>query len=398
MSLPRWVRVLESGLSRLGRLPGMQSNVLASAPATSKRLLYAAAFFTFASLGFIVDVMRPEIVPPLMVLLSAAATGLIAVGIVYAAVHHPRWIPAFIVLMFVVTFANAAIQNRLESVALADATPLEIRIKLLIDGIGCLLGFVLSYSFFMGFIGAEGTRHARVIAEIDLAHEIHQMLVPMVDRRDGRFEFYGLSMPSTEVGGDLVDVVPVERGWLGYVADVSGHGVGAGLLMGILKSAVHTRVLSGGTLDHMLGDVNKVLVPLSKTNMYVTLAALHDDGSGRLSFSVAGHPPILHYRASTNTIDELSIPQVPLGMFDDRTFESASFVAEPGDILAIVTDGLTEVFDARDDEFGMERLKEAFRATATQPLASISETVLRLTREHGPQSDDQTLLLVRVRT
>lgn len=146
MTVPAWIRVLESGLSRLGRLPGTQSNVLASAPATSKRLLYAAAFFTFASLGFIVDVMRPEIHPPLMVLLSAAA------------------------------------------------------------------------------------------------------------------------------------IAP-----------------------------------------------------------------------------------------------------------------------DPGDLVAIVTDGLTEVFDARDDEFGLERLAQTIRAGASEPLKAIADTVLRVTRAHGPQSDDQTLLLVRVR-
>jgi hypothetical protein len=396
MTLPAWVRALESSLSPLGRHPGPRANALASTPPKSRRLLYAAVFFAFSSLGFIVDVMRPEIEPPLMVLTSAAVTGLLAIAFAYVVAHHPRWFPVVSIVMIASTFANVAVQNQVAGVALVDASRLAIRIKLVVDGVGCLLCFVLSYSFFMWFIGAEGTRHARVLAEIELASEIHRLLVPAVDQRLGRFEFHGLSIPSTEVGGDLVDVVPDERGWVGYVADVSGHGVGAGLLMGILKSAIRTRVLAGGGLDDMLGDVNRVLVPLRKPNMYVTLAALHDDGSGRLSLSVAGHPPILHYHAATDTIEELSVPQLPLGIFEDRVYTSATLTPEAGDLLAIVTDGLTEIFDAGDNEFGLGRLKEAIRNVAGQPLTAIAETVMHLTREHGPQSDDQTLLLVRV--
>jgi serine phosphatase RsbU (regulator of sigma subunit) len=265
-----------------------------------------------------------------------------------------------------------------------------------VDGIGCLLCFVLSYTFFMGFIGAEGTRHARVQAEIDLAGEIHRLLVPVIEQRRGRFEFFGVSVPSTEVGGDLVDVVQTTTGWVGYVADVSGHGVGAGLLMGILKSAMRTRVLAGGTLDRMLDDLNGVIIPLRKPNMFVTLAAVCDDGAGHLAFSVAGHPPILHYRAATGAIEQLTVPQVPLGMFDDRMFASARVSPDAGDLLAIVTDGLTEVFDAADQEFGMERLTTAIRENATLPLEQIGRTVMQQARAHGPQSDDQTLLLIRV--
>jgi hypothetical protein len=398
MTLPPWARALESGLSRLGRIPGTQANFLASTPVKSRRLLYAAAFFTFSSLGFIVDVMRPDVQAPFVVMLSALLTGLTAVLFIYVAAHHPRWFPPLLVVMLAVPFVNAMLQNQTGAVPFADASPLAIRVKLLVDGIGCLLGFVLSYTFFMGFIGAEGTRHARVLAEIELAGEIHRLLVPAVEQHQGRFELYGLSVPSTEVGGDLVDVVPTAGGWVGYVADVTGHGVGAGLLMAILKSSMRTRVLSGGGLDDVLGDVNGVLVPLRKPNMFVTLAALVDDGSGSLAFSVAGHPPILHYRAATGAIDELSVAQVPLGIFEERAFAFARVTPRGGDLLAIVTDGLTEVFDRRDDEFGLERLKDAIRTSATQPLKTIAETVMRLTREHGPQSDDQTLLLVRVNT
>ena len=396
MRLPSWLRALESGLNSLGRYPGGPANLLASTPIKSRRLLYTAAFVTFASLGFIVDVMRPAIQPWPLVVITAALTGVTAVVFVYVVTYHPRWFPLVIVVMLATTFGSALLLNLIASIPLDEATDLAIRVKFTVDGVGCLLCFVLSYTFFMAFIAAEGTRHTRVVAEIELAGEIHRLLVPTLAQRSGRFEFFGASVPSTEVGGDLVDVVAAGAGWVGYVADVSGHGVGAGLLMGMVKSTIRTRVLAGGGLDAVLTDVNQVLVPLRKPNMFVTLAAVSDDGAGGLAFSVAGHPPILHYRASSGAIEELTVPQVPLGMFEDRTFTAARVAPDPVDLIAIVTDGLTEVFDAADREFGMERLAEAIRVSATRPLGDIGRTVMQQARAHGAQADDQTLLLIRV--
>ena len=83
-------------------------------------------------------------------------------------------------------------------------------------------------------------------------------------------------------------------------------------------------------------------------------------------------------------------------MFENRTFASARVAPAPGDLIAIVTDGLTEVFDAADREFGMERLIDAIRMSATRPLQEIGGTLMQQARAHGKQSDDQTLLLIRV--
>lgn len=111
---------------------------------------------------------------------------------------------------------------------------------------------------------------------------------------------------------------------------------------------------------------------------------------------MAGHPPVLHVRAATGTVEEVTTPAVPLGIFDDRLFTSRRISADAGDLLAIVTDGLTEVFDRDDVEFGLERLKETIRGNAALPLPEIAAMVLQRTREHGAQSDDQTLLLIRL--
>jgi hypothetical protein len=388
--------VFETITRRLGSLPGASPGAIANTPVRPRRLLYLAVFFTFSSLGFIVDILQPTIEAPFRVLLTAAATGLVAMGFVYIAAYHARWFPLALIGMLAMTFGNAFLLNQSPGMLLSKAPPDAVRVKLLIDGLGCLFGFVASYTFFMAFIGMETQRHARVLAEMEIAGEIHRLLVPTIVRTEGRFEFYGTAVPSTEVGGDLVDVLPTAGGWLGYVADISGHGVGAGLLMGIVKSAVRTRLLAGGTLDEILADVNRVLLPLRKPNMFATFAAvLHDEQCGT-SFVTAGHPPILHFRAASGVVEELSIPQLPLAMFDDHPFRCEPIAPAPGDLLMIVTDGLTEVFDAADREFGMAGVAATLRANASLPLSEIAEELLRRTRAHGAKSDDQTLLLIRV--
>jgi hypothetical protein len=371
-----------------------RAEFLRSVPFRSGLFLLAAVFFAFSSLGFISDIMSGRVNPASVVLFNATAAGLVAIVYAYGATGHRRWSLAGILMLvglitLVVTRSSSALR--------IEAAPAgAIHTKLLMDGLGCLVGFVASYSAFMRFIGTEGARYMRVHADIELARGIHRMLVPRIGWRNEQFELYGMSLPSHEVGGDLVDTLPLEHGWIGYVADVSGHGVASGLLMGIVKSAIRTRLLMDSGLDDLLTDVNQVLFDLSKPNMFVTLAALRHDGADQLTFSVAGHPPILHYVAASSTIEELSIAQVPLGMFEDRGFASASTTARSGDLFVLVTDGLTEVFDTSGNELGLERLKESILADASRPLSEIAEGIVRLAREHGERRDDQTLLLVRV--
>src|SRR5262249_49200266 len=176
----------------------------------------------------------------------------------------------------------------------------------------------------------------------------------------------------------------------------SGHGVAAGLLMGMLKSTARTKLQTGEPLDGLLNTLNSVLVDLKSPTMFATFAGVQGDAGSNLQFTVAGHLPILHYHATTTGLSELSIPQVPLAMFSDQVFTSGVVTCDAGDLLVILTDGLVEVFDRADEEFGFERLKALIRTHATAPLATIETRVFEAVRAHGTQLDDQTLLLIRV--
>ena len=271
--------------------------------------------------------------------------------------------------------------------------PLPGRLQL--DGVWMLVSMVTSYSCFLWFLRSTATRYLRVSAEMELAHQIHQVLVPPIAVTHGEFEFGGISTPSGEVGGDLVDVVARDGTWLGYVADVSGHGVSSGVVMGMFKSALRMRLLHPGPLSALLDDLNTILFPLKSSSMFVTAVCVRGGAGGALEYAVAGHLPILRVRADTREIEEITTPQIPIGMFEDYRFTSSTLECGRGDLLALITDGLTEVFDAKDEQFGIEAVKAILGRLSDRPLAEISREIVAAARAYGTQIDDQTLLLIR---
>ena len=261
------------------------------------------------------------------------------------------------------------------------------------DAIGLIVTVTTGYTFFLTFISMTATRYLRAQAEIAIASDIHRVLVPAVDKRIGNFEFLGWSVASGDVGGDLVDLVEHEQGWLGYVADVSGHGVGPGVVVGMFKSALRMRARAGGSIAALLDDIHAVLMPLKQPQMFVTVACVRGGPGDELECAVAGHLPVLRIR--NGCVDEVTSPQIAVGMFDGTTFSSSSVDCRPGDLFALLTDGLIEVFDARRNELGLEWAKDVLRSSASQPLSTIADRLLADARAHGNQVDDQTVLLIR---
>jgi hypothetical protein len=339
---------------------------------------------TFAAFGFLIDVMNRGRSAPLTLALNVVMTGTVPVGLVWARMTNRRRI-----------FVAVAVAYSLHTMfggRVFHPLPAAPPGRLFLDAMGAMFTLVGGYLLFIRFINSSASRYLRARTEIELARDIHQVLVPPIDRRIGDVEFYGWSFPSGEVGGDLVDVVEHEGGWLGYVADVSGHGVASGVVMGMFKSALRARLLSGAGLASLLADLNAILIPLKPAASFVTVAAVRG-GERTIECAVAGHHPVLRLRG--NQIDELTPPQLAVGMFADVAFDAQVVDWQPGDLLALVTDGLLEVFDAQDRELGLAWARQVLAAHRDRPLAEIAERLLAGARAHGPQLDDQTVLLIR---
>ena len=181
-----------------------------------------------------------------------------------------------------------------------------------------------------------------------------------------------------------------------YVADVAGHGIQAGVFMGMVKSSARTALLRPGPLKGFLADLNRVLFDIKAASAtYVTFACLRCGEGGKVEYSLAGNGPILHYHARSKTTSQLAMEQFPLGMFANTTFQSSFIEVERGDILTLLTDGMPEVADANDEQFGLERIGAIVARNADGPLADLTERLFAAVRQHRSRTDDETLVLVR---
>lgn len=352
----------------------------------------ATVFLLFSTIGFGNDLLIGGRWSTLQLTVRVLLPALFAVAAFITTTRSPKFLPLAVVL-FVLMVVPPWWLTPGAPAPPARSAGLDARLRLSVWGMATAA--MASYGFFLMFIVGEGKRHARVHAEIALARSLHQVLAPPVGRRVGRFEFAGQSLPSDEVGGDLIDVVETGGRWLAYVADVSGHGVASGTVMAMFKSAMRSHLSANSDLHVLLPAVNDVLLDLKSPNMFITCACVAPREGDVMEVALAGHLPVLHYRGATGSVDELSVANLPLGMFERRTYDTLQVPFDRGDVFALVTDGLTEVFDRKDNEFGLERLKAAVAAHGRRPLPELLDTVIAEVRRHGPQSDDQSMLLVR---
>ncbi|MFZ0734349.1 MAG: PP2C family protein-serine/threonine phosphatase [Candidatus Sulfotelmatobacter sp.] len=272
-----------------------------------------------------------------------------------------------------------------------------MRLRILFDAIGIWAGATLGFRLLLSFVTTEGVASVRMQTELSLAHDIQTTLVPTLSFQTPKFEVYGKSIPSTEMGGDLVDVIESDGSLLAYVADISGHGLPAGQLMGMLKTALRVSLQFHEQPVALLESADRVLPAVKEPDMYATLAMLYFDGSTQAEYALAGHVPILHYRHCSRDTARLSMEQFPLGLIPGGRYASQRVSYSPRDLFLLLTDGITEVVNERDEEFGLARVEQLLSQHEDQPLSQIWETIMGEVKRHGVQQDDQSLLLLRVR-
>jgi serine phosphatase RsbU (regulator of sigma subunit) len=361
-----------------------------STPRAVRICFYAVVFSVFASIGVLSLLMSTTYLSPLEIFWNIVIWGGIAVACAAASIWQLYWlIPVFIIFQILLSVFVA--HSYTGSQLIAAGSPMHRQLEVL--GIIGIVAVVVGYVLFIVFIRSQGARHFRAHNEIAMAAEIHRALVPPIHKTIRSFEIYGISVPSGEVGGDLVDVAGDGESWTGYVADVSGHGVSAGLLMAMFKTAVRTRVKDASTTE-LLEEVHHALYPLKTPNMFATVGVLH--WTGRIfNLALAGHLPLLHYVQSCGEVREYPALDLPLGILPHQTFRSMEVVCHTGDIFVLLTDGLTEVFARSGREMGIAPLKEVLGRSASQELPELFSSMRATALNFGKQNDDQTMLIVR---
>lgn len=242
------------------------------------------------------------------------------------------------------------------------------------------------------------TEKERQDRELQLAREIQRSLFPKRWAAAAGFEFAAESEPCYEVGGDYYDLIPLGDGRLALaVADVSGKGTPASILMASVHASV--RALAGtAPLDVLLQRLNSFLFESTQAGRYVTLFyAELDAAARRLRYVSAGHVP--PYRLARNGRRErLHVGGPALGLLEAAAFTICELPLEPGDVLAIVTDGATEAASPADVEFGDEgvfaALESHARLTAADILRGLFDAVRAWTAP-ARCADDLTALVVK---
>jgi serine phosphatase RsbU (regulator of sigma subunit) len=374
---------------------------LQSVPWNRLWLFATAVFLLFTVIGFYQDLIRMGTIPYAIVLVIASICGLNAVlWIVVVSRFSWRVLVPLILFQFLLGPLMSWMGHWMGTTfALKDA---DSTAGVRFAGTCILVAVVISYILFVNFFRAEGRETLRIRTQLELAHGIQKTLVPPVSLQTERFEVYGISKPSDEVGGDLVDALRLPNGDLiAYVADIAGHGLPAGILMGMLKTAARTALLDAAighpseTLPLLLEKLNRVLPDVKEPQMYATLTAFRLNADGSAWYATAASPPILHWSARGDDARLMAEEQFPLGLLPVSGFTGEGIELAPGDLVAVATDGVLEVCNRDGEEFGIERVERAIEADARGGLEGLAESILRSARAFGKQADDQTLLLIR---
>lgn len=239
----------------------------------------------------------------------------------------------------------------------------------------------------------------RLERELDLAAEIQRRLLPTTFPRIEGFELAGWSRPARHVGGDYYDLLRLPDSRVAAVlADVSGKGLPAALMVSTIHSALRlllSQTEVGAALVHRL---NRHIAESSAPNKFITLllAALDPERS-EITYVNAGHNPGLLVRP-TGEVIELEAGGLPLGLFDNSPYQSRSVQLEPGDLVCIYSDGITEAVSPADEEFGLNRLVELLREAHERALSEIITKIDGVVTDFAAgqsQGDDQTVVLMR---
>jgi sigma-B regulation protein RsbU (phosphoserine phosphatase) len=239
----------------------------------------------------------------------------------------------------------------------------------------------------------------RLERELQLAMEIQQRFQPTAPPVVPGYEFQGISFPCYEIGGDYYDFIKRDDGRLVIaLGDVSGKGTAAALLMSSLHASIHAQTGSHDTLVETISAVNRYLADNIPSNRFVTLFyAELDPESGTLSFLNAGHnPPLIVHAAGT--VEQLASGGLPLGIKADADYREGRTTLQPGDVLVIYSDGVTEAASPNGEEFGPTRLYEVVSRNVESSAAGIRDRIeSALTKfSQGTQAaDDITLVIAK---
>ncbi|NCC53063.1 MAG: GAF domain-containing protein, partial [Spartobacteria bacterium] len=248
----------------------------------------------------------------------------------------------------------------------------------------------------------------RLKQELELGRQIQMESLPCQAPEVEGLAVYPFMQPAREIGGDYYDFLPrvAEDGEqrLGItIGDVSGKGMGAGLTMAMIKTAIMTLSEEGFSLPEIISKANRIMQHSLNEYTFISLVFLEwDPGARLMRYCGAGHEHILVVRKKSQTLEAIPSGGMALGLLpeiEDMTSE-ASFSLSPGDKVLLYTDGVTEAMNPQREEFGFESLLAAVQEGGSLPIEELSRSIrsrVAAFTQGAEQSDDITLLVMEIR-
>ncbi len=253
---------------------------------------------------------------------------------------------------------------------------------------------------------ANETAEREVIQrELAIAREVQQRLFPQSYPPVPGLEYHGTCRPAQEVGGDYYDFLELPNQKLGIaIGDVSGKGIPASLLMASLQASLRGQIMAASIgIDCVIENINRLIYAATPANRYATFFyGQYDPAFRRLSYVNAGHnaPIVLRKQRSAPECIRLETGGPPVGLLPQSTYKSGQIDLQPGDLVILFTDGISETMNPAEEEWGECRLIEALANSAGNCPAEVVRTLFNAADTFAagaPQHDDMTLIVFRVR-
>jgi len=237
--------------------------------------------------------------------------------------------------------------------------------------------------------------------DLAIAREIQRELLPAGMPEIEGYDLAGWNRPADHTGGDIFDAVSLDRrNVLLILADASGHGIGPALSVTQFRAMIRMAHRMSSGLAGLSSHANNQLVEDLVSERFITaFIGLLDASKHCIRYHACGQAPLLHYRASSGSVDSLSASALPFGIIPDFPLEEPDpVVLEPGDIFALISDGIFEQENSRDEQFGMDRIRKILRDSSSFTMQELIAQICSAVEDHAggvPQSDDMTIVLLR---
>jgi sigma-B regulation protein RsbU (phosphoserine phosphatase) len=274
----------------------------------------------------------------------------------------------------------------------------------LLNSVAVQTGLALENARLTATVAREVAQREKLNRELEIAREVQQRLFPQKLPPIHGIDYAGACRPALGVGGDYYDFLALPDGYLGVaLGDVSGKGIAAALMMATLQASVRGEAMRwSGDLSQMMSGVNRLVFEASTSNRYATFFyAEYEPGGRTLCYVNAGHNPpvLLRKKADGYQVVRLEGGGTVIGLLESFPFQQTNVTLQPGDMLVLYSDGVSEAMNLAEEEWGETRMIETVEHCQGLSAAQTIEYVMAgadTFASGAPQHDDMTLVVLRV--